>query len=66
MWTWEGTSFDMSLIIDGSPSVTNETEQQSLPLLIPMVDIHTIGAGGGSIAWLVGWRLKGWTAKCRC
>ena len=47
-----GTSFDMSLIIDGSPSVTNETEQQSLPLLIPMVDIHTIGAGGGSIAWL--------------
>ena len=47
-----GTSFDMSLIIDGEPSVTNETEQQYLPLLIPLVDIHTIGAGGGSLAWL--------------
>ena len=47
-----GTSFDMSLIINGSPNITNETEQQSLPLLIPLVDIHTIGAGGGSIAWL--------------
>jgi len=47
-----GTSFDMSLIINESPNVTNETVQQSLPLLIPFVDIHTIGAGGGSIAWL--------------
>ena len=47
-----GTSFDMSLIINKSPNVTNETVQQSLPLLIPFVDIHTIGAGGGSIAWL--------------
>ena len=47
-----GTSFDMSLIIDGKPNITNETEQESLPLLIPFVDIHTIGAGGGSIAWL--------------
>ena len=47
-----GTSFDMSLIINKSPNVTNETVQQSLPLLIPFVDIHTIGAGGGSIARL--------------
>ena len=47
-----GTSFDMSLIINGRPKITNETEQESLPLLIPFVDIHTIGAGGGSIAWL--------------
>ena len=47
-----GTSFDMSLIIKESPNVTNETVQQSLPLLIPFVDIHTIGAGGGSIARL--------------
>ena len=47
-----GTSFDMSLIINESPNVTNETVLQSLPLLIPFVDIHTIGAGGGSIAWL--------------
>jgi len=47
-----GTSFDMSLIIDGKPSLTNETEQDHIPLLIPLVDIYTIGAGGGSIAWL--------------
>jgi len=47
-----GTSFDMSLIIDGKPSLTNETEQEHIPLLIPLVDIYTIGAGGGSIAWL--------------
>ena len=47
-----GTSFDMSLIINGKPSITNETEQEFIPLLIPLVDIHTIGAGGGSVAWL--------------
>ncbi|PJF40515.1 MAG: hydantoinase/oxoprolinase family protein [Chloroflexi bacterium] len=47
-----GTSFDMSLIIDGKPSVSNETEQEGLPLLLPLVEIHTIGAGGGSLAWL--------------
>ena len=47
-----GTSFDMSLIIKGKPSLTNETEQEHIPLLIPLVDIYTIGAGGGSIAWL--------------
>lgn len=47
-----GTSFDMSLIIDGKPGVSNETEQQGLPLLLPLVEIHTIGAGGGSLAWL--------------
>jgi len=53
-----GTSFDMSLIINGKPSVTNETEQQHIPLLIPLVDIHTIGAGGGSVAWLENGALK--------
>lgn len=47
-----GTSFDMSLIVDGRPSVSNETEQEGLPLLLPLVEIHTIGAGGGSLAWL--------------
>lgn len=47
-----GTSFDMSLIVDGRPSVSNETEQEGLPLLLPFVEIHTIGAGGGSLAWL--------------
>lgn len=47
-----GTSFDMSLIIDGKPGVSNETEQEGLPLLLPLVEIHTIGAGGGSLGWL--------------
>ena len=47
-----GTSFDMSLIVDGKPSISNETEQEGLPLLISLVEIHTIGAGGGSLAWL--------------
>ena len=47
-----GTSFDMSLIIDGKPSISNETELEGLPLLLPLVEIHTIGAGGGSLAWL--------------
>ncbi|MEL7234094.1 MAG: hydantoinase/oxoprolinase family protein, partial [Chloroflexota bacterium] len=47
-----GTSFDMSLIVDGKPSISNEAELEGLPLLLSLVEIHTIGAGGGSIAWL--------------
>jgi N-methylhydantoinase A len=47
-----GTSFDMSLIVNGLPSVSTETELQGLPVLMPLVDIETIGAGGGSLAWL--------------
>src|SRR3954453_19801299 len=47
-----GTSFDMSLIVNGRPTVSSETELEGLPVLMPLVDIHTIGAGGGSLAWL--------------
>ncbi|MCK9909229.1 hydantoinase/oxoprolinase family protein, partial [Microbacteriaceae bacterium K1510] len=47
-----GTSFDVSLIIDGKPDVTSETSLEGFPILSPMVNIHTIGAGGGSIAWI--------------
>lgn len=47
-----GTSFDMSLITDGRPTVVSETEIEGLPLLVTIGEIHTIGAGGGSIAWL--------------
>ncbi len=47
-----GTSFDLSLIVGGRPSLSTETELQGLPVLMPLVDIHTIGAGGGSLAWL--------------
>jgi N-methylhydantoinase A len=47
-----GTSFDMSLIVNGEPTVSSTTYLEGLPLLTPIVDIHTIGAGGGSLAWL--------------
>jgi N-methylhydantoinase A len=47
-----GTSFDVSLVINGQPEITSETELEGLPLLMSMVNIHTIGAGGGSLAWL--------------
>ena len=46
-----GTSFDASLIIDGLPSGSNETKLEGLPIQMSVVDIHVIGAGGGSIAW---------------
>lgn len=47
-----GTSFDISLIIDGRSAVSSEMNWAGQPVLAPTVDIHTIGAGGGSIAWL--------------
>ncbi len=46
-----GTSFDASLIIDGLPSASNEAKLEGLPVQMSVVDIHVIGAGGGSIAW---------------
>ena len=46
-----GTSFDASLIIDGQPSASNEAKFEGLPVQMSVVDIHVIGAGGGSIAW---------------
>jgi N-methylhydantoinase A len=46
-----GTSFDVSLIVDGQPDVSSEAELEGFPLLMPVVNIHTIGAGGGSIAY---------------
>jgi N-methylhydantoinase A len=45
-----GTSADICLIQEGCPTVTNEGEIGPFPLQIPMTDIHTIGAGGGSLA----------------
>src|SRR5690625_2367013 len=47
-----GTSFDVSLTIEGKPDVTSETIMEGFPILSPMVNIHTVGAGGGSIAYL--------------
>ncbi|MFO0984616.1 MAG: hydantoinase/oxoprolinase family protein [Planctomycetota bacterium] len=45
-----GTSTDVSLI-DGEPAVTHLLSIGARPLLLPSVDVHTVGAGGGSIAW---------------
>lgn len=47
-----GTSFDLSLVINGKANATLETELEGLPLLMSIVDIQTIGTGGGSIAWM--------------
>ena len=47
-----GTSFDLSLVIDGQENSTLETELEGLPLLMSIVDIDTIGTGGGSLAWI--------------
>lgn len=44
-----GTSTDVSLST-GIPSLTSEGEIDGLPLRLPMIDIHTVGSGGGSIA----------------
>ncbi len=47
-----GTSSDIGIIIDGKPQVVQGTTvNNTYPLQVPTVDIHTIGAGGGSIGW---------------
>ncbi|MBM3570391.1 MAG: hydantoinase/oxoprolinase family protein [Alphaproteobacteria bacterium] len=46
-----GTSSDVGLIRDGVPAVSSELElEYAMPIHVPMVDMHSIGAGGGSIA----------------
>ena len=46
-----GTSFDVTLIRNGEPALSAEKDiAYGVPIRIPMIDIHTIGAGGGSIA----------------
>jgi N-methylhydantoinase A len=46
-----GTSTDVALV-DGKPALTSEGHIGPYPAAVPMVDMHTIGAGGGSIAYL--------------
>ena len=46
-----GTSTDVALIRNAEPAVSNEIEiEYAMPIHVPMVDVHTVGAGGGSIA----------------
>src|SRR6476660_1280909 len=47
-----GTSTDLCLIEGGRPQVTNGGSVGPFPVRIPMIDIETIGTGGGSIAWI--------------
>ncbi|WP_433606142.1 hydantoinase/oxoprolinase family protein [Dactylosporangium sp. CA-139114] len=47
-----GTSSDVSLVQNGRPKVTKGMELDGRPIRSPMLDIHTVGAGGGSIAWI--------------
>ncbi|NRQ40194.1 hydantoinase/oxoprolinase family protein [Nonomuraea sp. NN258] len=46
-----GTSFDVSLVVGGRPDVSAEARIEGYPVLMPIVNLHTIGAGGGSIAY---------------
>lgn len=48
-----GTSTDCSTVVDSQEQVTTDFEiEWGIPIQIPMIDINTIGAGGGSIAWI--------------
>ncbi len=47
-----GTSFDVSVVHDGQISMVSEGEVDGLPVRLPMIEMRTIGAGGGSIAWV--------------
>jgi N-methylhydantoinase A len=47
-----GTSTDVTVVIDGEPALTTEGSVGEYPSKIPMIDVVTVGAGGGSIAWL--------------
>lgn len=47
-----GTSYDISVIRDLTPETTTESWLARYRIALPMLDIHTVGAGGGSIAWI--------------
>lgn len=47
-----GTSSDLALIKDHGIAFTSNAELGGFPVKVPMVEMHTIGAGGGSIAWI--------------
>ncbi|MBA2440097.1 MAG: hydantoinase/oxoprolinase family protein [Thermoleophilaceae bacterium] len=46
-----GTSTDVTVVIDGHPALTTEGAVGAYPSKIPMIDVVTVGAGGGSVAW---------------
>lgn len=47
-----GTSFDVGLVIDGEPAYADAPVFAQYPVTVPVIDVSSIGAGGGSIAWI--------------
>jgi N-methylhydantoinase A len=47
-----GTSTDVAVIRDGTPTLTTDATIGRFPAKVPMIDIVTVGAGGGSVAWV--------------
>jgi N-methylhydantoinase A len=47
-----GTSTDVAVVVGGEPALTTEGSVGAYPAKIPMVDVVTVGAGGGSVAWV--------------
>jgi N-methylhydantoinase A len=47
-----GTSFDVAVIADGEASFARDAEIDGIAVMVPMLDLHTVGAGGGSIGWI--------------
>ena len=47
-----GTSTDVTVVLDGEPTLTTEGTVGAYPSKIPMIDVVTVGAGGGSLAWV--------------
>ncbi|MGL5858421.1 MAG: hydantoinase/oxoprolinase family protein [Angustibacter sp.] len=47
-----GTSTDVAVVVDGRPAITTEATIGGYPAKIPMIDVATVGAGGGSVAWI--------------
>jgi N-methylhydantoinase A len=47
-----GTSTDVTVVVDGAPALTTEGRVGVYPSKIPMIDVVTVGAGGGSVAWI--------------
>ena len=47
-----GTSTDVALVHDLAPRMSHDNQIDAFPLKMPQLDIHTIGAGGGSIVWI--------------
>jgi N-methylhydantoinase A/oxoprolinase/acetone carboxylase beta subunit len=67
-----GTSFDVSVIRNGRVTLNTQGEIELMPVRLPMVEIRTIGAGGGSLAKVAGPRLlwprwnRGHGHGCKC